>query len=222
MRLICLSLLSALPATSGIHAPPQIFHGTSVIIQPSTGATSPANSTITTANFFCYMTNQGYISFGWWVSPSLNSNTSHYKADSDAYHWYEYSKLDTCDQDAGTCTFLTQNFLVRNSADDGVDPLPFPSRPLTYVVRPLDIGNGDYGRIAQSYIDDGQLQVYAVGTRQLLSGEQVESDECRKALGTLQRVQKLYEPKLGFEIVDTCAQRSLSNSARFRKQLGGW
>lgn len=156
-----------------------------------------------------------------WIPPGLNSDTSHCKADSDAYHWYEYSKKDNCDLKAGTCTFLTENFLARNSSDDGVDPVPFPSRPLPYVIRPLDIGNGDYGRIAQSYIDDSDLKVYAVGTRQLLSHEQAEIDECRKALGTLQRIQKLYNLKLSFEIMDPCAQGSHSDRVGFYQQIGG-
>lgn len=44
---------------------PVLFHGTSIVILPTNGTSSPANSTLKAANFYCYMADQGYFSFGW-------------------------------------------------------------------------------------------------------------------------------------------------------------
>jgi hypothetical protein len=46
-------------------AQPVLFHGTSVVIIPSNETSAPGNSTILAANFFCYMGEKGYFSFGW-------------------------------------------------------------------------------------------------------------------------------------------------------------
>jgi hypothetical protein len=44
---------------------PILFHGTSVVIIPSNETSAPENSTVLAANFFCYMGDKGYFSFGW-------------------------------------------------------------------------------------------------------------------------------------------------------------
>lgn len=51
----------------------ELFHGTTAVIMPSNETFSPAGSTILAANFFCYMTDVGYFSFGWYAlfSPHL-------------------------------------------------------------------------------------------------------------------------------------------------------
>ncbi|KAL9035045.1 MAG: hypothetical protein Q9180_005068 [Flavoplaca navasiana] len=183
-----------------------LFHGTSVVIFPSHETPSPANSTLQAANFFCYMTDQGYFSFGWSVFPSGHGNTSHCRPDSNSYHWYEYAARESCDEDTGTCLYRTQNVPVRQPSH--ADPLPFPARPLNYIIRPLDVGNYEYGQMAVSYIDDGQVMVYGVGTRQILGAATQTDEDCKKAYATLEHIHELHRPKLAFELQDPCVSRS--------------
>ncbi|KAL2147937.1 hypothetical protein VTI28DRAFT_3415 [Corynascus sepedonium] len=76
-----------IPSTSASSAQqPALFHGTSVGIVPGDDTSSLANITVLGANFFCYMAEQGYFSFGWWVDPSISSNTSHCVPDSSRFH----------------------------------------------------------------------------------------------------------------------------------------
>ena len=44
-----------------------IFHGTSVVIYPNVTSTWPSDSKFVAANFYCYFTPVGYVSFGWWA-----------------------------------------------------------------------------------------------------------------------------------------------------------
>lgn len=86
---------------------------------------------------------------------------------------------------------------------EDAEAAPFPERKLEYTIRPTDLGNGDFGRIAVSWIDDGDLRVYGVGTREILSGD--GNGNCGKALRTLRQVVKEYSPEIGFTIEDVCA-----------------
>ncbi|KAI0597591.1 hypothetical protein F4775DRAFT_602604 [Biscogniauxia sp. FL1348] len=188
---------------------PALFHGTSVVILPDSESPSPTKSRLSAANFFCYMTDRGYFSFGWWVPADAQGNTTHCRPDSDAFHWYEHASLSSCDAEAGTCTYLTRNVGVRRPAS------PFPDRPLEYVIRPLDLGNGRYGQMAISWIDDGDVRVYGIGTRRVLSGigmageegskdDSDDAESCAQALETLRRIRGEYGVKLGFKLVDIC------------------
>ncbi|KAI1485989.1 hypothetical protein F5X96DRAFT_689523 [Biscogniauxia mediterranea] len=192
--------------------PPALFHGTSVVILPDGESPSPTKSSLRAANFFCYMTDKGYFSFGWWVPADAQGNTTHCRPDSDAFHWYEHAALEACDAEAGTCTYRTRNVGVRRPAS------PFPERPLEYVIRPLDLGNGRYGQMAISWIDDGDVRVYGIGTRRVLSGtgggtgeegsndnnNDADAEGCAQALKTLRRIRAEYGVKLGFKLVDIC------------------
>jgi len=62
-------LLSLLVFTTTWATPtqPVLFHGTSLVILLSNSSSSPADSTILAANFFCYMVDNGYLSFGWYL-----------------------------------------------------------------------------------------------------------------------------------------------------------
>ncbi|KAK3290155.1 uncharacterized protein B0H64DRAFT_453125 [Chaetomium fimeti] len=233
-RLGALVAFAAAAATVASAEQPVLFHGTSVVILPSNGTSSPSKSTLKAANFYCYMTDQGYFSFGWWVNPSPAANTSHCTPDSPNYHWYEFATLQGCDSGAGTCEFSTQNIAVRaprgeDGNNDGYDdddhkdgdedserrdpdagplPVPFPhDRKLRYVIRPVDVGNGAHGQMAVSWVDDGEVQVYGVGTREVLSGVGGEGKggeeglaACRKAMGTLRGVFEKYRPRLAMEV----------------------
>ena len=133
-----------------------------------------------------------------WVIPSLTSNTSHCIPDSDRFHWYEYATKQSCDPERGTCSYSTQNVALRKPHHAA--PIPFPERKLQYTIKPVNIGNHEYGQIAVSWIDDGGVQVYGVGTRQVLSGEERTRGECRKAMRTLGEVYKTHRPKLAMEV----------------------
>jgi hypothetical protein len=79
-----------------------------------------------------------------------------------------------------------------------------------YTIKSLDVGNGDYGKMAVSYIDDEdtELQVYGIGTREILGGE-----VCKEALGTLEWAFERWKPDLGFELADVCVgERGVSGS----------
>jgi hypothetical protein len=43
----------------------QIFHGTSLIIQPDYESRQARNGSATAASFYCYYGVHGYLSFGW-------------------------------------------------------------------------------------------------------------------------------------------------------------
>ncbi|KAK0664511.1 hypothetical protein QBC41DRAFT_306511 [Cercophora samala] len=199
--------------------PPVLFHGTSVVIIPSSETSSPANSTVRAANFFCYMAEEGYFSFGWWVTPSPQTNKTHCTPDSPRYHWYEHASKLSCDSGRGTCTYSTQNVAVR--APNRAAPVPFPERKLQYTIRPLDVGNGGYGQMAVSWIDDGGVMVYGVGTRQVLSnGEERTRGDCEKAMGTLRGVYERYKPGLAMEVEwDVCGGGG--DGGRLVRQGGG-
>ena len=65
--------LLATAASASTADQPALFHGTSVVIIPSNETSSPVNSTVRAANFFCYMAEEGYFSFGWLVLSSLDA-----------------------------------------------------------------------------------------------------------------------------------------------------
>jgi len=67
-------LLSLLVFTTTWATPtqPVLFHGTSLVILPPTVLGNGefgriADSTVLAANFFCYMVDNGYLSFGWYL-----------------------------------------------------------------------------------------------------------------------------------------------------------
>jgi len=198
--LLAATAAAASASTAPTQQQPALFHGTSVVILPSNETSSPVNSTVRAANFFCYMAEEGYFSFGWWVTPSVGSNTSHCVPDSDRFHWYEYASKQSCDPEQGTCRYSTRNVVVRSPHHAA--PIPFPERTLEYTIKPVDIGNHQFGQIAVSWIDDGGVQVYGVGTRQVLSdgAEKSIKDDCRKAIRTLRDVYEMHTPELAMKV----------------------
>jgi hypothetical protein len=42
-----------------------LFHGTSIVLYPNATSIWPSDSTFVAANFYCYFTPVGYLSFGW-------------------------------------------------------------------------------------------------------------------------------------------------------------
>ncbi|KAM7189010.1 hypothetical protein V8F20_010313 [Naviculisporaceae sp. PSN 640] len=223
--------LAIFSATSASAQHPVIFHGTSVIISPGSGSGSKSSShetpvsssgsgpSLRAANFFCYMTEEAYFSFGWWVTPTLHRNdneTSHCRPDSSTYHWYEFaSKISSTSSEV---TFLTQNVAVRkprapNRGGHGARPIPYPEgKKVRYTIRPVDIGDhhgeGGLGQMAVSWIEadkDGDGipdlggQVWGVGTRKVLTpipgtGEMMNVvEDCKKAVGTFRDIYERYD-----------------------------
>jgi hypothetical protein len=45
-----------------------IFHGSTVLIQPSKTTHHPADATYDSINFYCYLGPSGYFSFGWYIA----------------------------------------------------------------------------------------------------------------------------------------------------------
>ena len=62
--------------------------------------------------------------------------------------------------------------------------------------------------MAVSYIDDGQVMVYGVGTRQILGAATKTDEDCKKAYATLEHIHEVHRPELAFELQDPCVSRS--------------
>ncbi|KAI1418487.1 hypothetical protein F5Y13DRAFT_184127 [Hypoxylon sp. FL1857] len=198
MLLALLSLVAAACAT----ASPVLYHGTSAVV-PVNKTSSLNSNTTRAASFYCYMTEKGYFSFGWWVPPSSIGNSSHCQPDSDSFHWVELAQRRSCNEETGSCLYRTQHVPVREP-DDG--ELPLLGRSLQYVIQPLTSKKRDDEEINLSYIDTDGVQFNGVGTRRKLSGEPLTVGECRKALRTLKQTYDRLDIDLDLEIGDPCAQ----------------
>jgi len=63
--------LLATPLIAGVNlvnAAGNIFQGNSIMIIPSNTSTYPGDASFTASNFYCYVADEGYLSFGWYVS----------------------------------------------------------------------------------------------------------------------------------------------------------
>ncbi len=61
-----ISLLVSLLGTFSVSTKAQsLFHGTSIVLYPNATSAWPGDSTFVAANFYCYFTPTGYLSFGW-------------------------------------------------------------------------------------------------------------------------------------------------------------
>jgi len=178
--------------------------GTSIVILPDAANPSPRNSSFLASNFFSYSSTQdGYLSYGWWLPAGMSTNTSHCRPDNDSFHWVEFA-AGSCDWAAGQCVYHITN--VPRRKPKGVHPPPIPEgKAVRYVVKPLHIGNGEYGDMALSYADGEAIKAYGIGTRQILSGrgdpgDEKEREQCRRVVRTVKAVVEEYKPKLGFAI----------------------
>ncbi|KAI2469424.1 hypothetical protein F4781DRAFT_431308 [Annulohypoxylon bovei var. microspora] len=183
---------------------PVIIHGTSVLTLPSNNAPSSIGSTKRAANFYSYITEKAYFSFGWWVLADGNDIASHCQPDSDSFHWLELAETKSCDEETGNCLYYVQNVPIRQPGD--VELQGFSGRSLEYVIQPPALRNGDSGQVALTYIDGDGDRIHGVGTVQKLSGEKRMAKECRKALRTLKRYYEINDIDLGFDIRNICAQ----------------
>ncbi|KAI0885795.1 uncharacterized protein GGS22DRAFT_188083 [Annulohypoxylon maeteangense] len=203
LLLALFTLISAVWATASTH--PVIFHGTSVLTFPSDDVSSSVSHTKRATEFFSYMTEKGYFSFGWWVSADGNGDTSHFQPDLDSFHWLELAVTKSCDEETGNCLYRVQNVPIRQP--DDMSLLGVSGRSLKYVVQPPLFGERDSDRVALTYIDGDGVRIHGVGTRQKLSDEKRTAKECQNALRTLKRYYEINDVDLGFEIRHICAMQ---------------
>ncbi|KAI2627346.1 hypothetical protein GGS26DRAFT_137709 [Hypomontagnella submonticulosa] len=180
-------------------ANPVLFHGTSTFIFPRSNVSS--NSTYT-ADFFCYMTERGYLSFGWWMLESDNSSSSQRHPDMDSFHWLELGESGSCNDKGKFCLYRTRNILVWEP--DDLEPVPFPRSPMQTIAQSPSLWRERYDQITLTYMDGDGVQAHGVGTSQMLGGEPRTVGECHKVLRILKRAYETYDIDLGFEIGDPC------------------
>lgn len=149
----------------------------------------------------------------------MSSNSSHCVPDATSYHWVEFAN-GTCDWSSESCIYAIENHSVRKPPN-GIRTPPVPASPVHYIVKPLHIGNGEYGDMALSYVDEEAIKAYGIGTRQILSGTSDEDDlaKCRKALEGVKRVVREFQPTLPFEIGDPC-EHGILNGIHEQVTLG--
>ncbi|KAI0836784.1 hypothetical protein F5Y06DRAFT_273357 [Hypoxylon sp. FL0890] len=197
MLLVLFTLIAAAWAT----ASPMLFRGTSIVTLPDETSSLNSNTTLA-ASFFCYMTEKGYFSFGWWTLPSSLGNTSQCQPDSDSFHWVELAQKISCNEETETCLYRMQHISMREPDDEGL--APFWDGSLEYVIQSQASKKGDGEEIALTYIDGEGAKFDGVGTKQMLSGEPRMAGECQKALRTLKQTYERLDIDLGFEIGDPC------------------
>ncbi|KAK5999260.1 hypothetical protein PT974_01653 [Cladobotryum mycophilum] len=197
-------LATILAATAAAHPSAQsahagtLFQGNSIVIQPHNTSHHPADATIWAANFYCYMTEKGYFSFGWWLPANATSTHEHCTPDSKEFDWYEYSNEGSCN--GSTCRVHAINYHNDGSTLPDIDT--------HYVAGLVDVGDGVMGSLAVSYFDeDGGA--FGVGTRRILSksDSEKEIDECHTAFRTLKKLQTKHKLPLPFKIEDPCGNR---------------
>ncbi|KAI1442946.1 hypothetical protein F5Y02DRAFT_395011 [Annulohypoxylon stygium] len=196
------TLLSAVWAAGSTH--PVIFHGTSVFTIPSDDVSPLVSDAKRATNFFSYMTEEGYFSFGWWVSADAENDTLHYQPDSNSFHWLELAETQSCDEETGNCLYRVQNISIRKPND--VDLLGFSGISVEYVIQPPISRNKETARVALTYVDGDGTRTQGIGTRQNLSGGNHTARECQGALRTLKRYYEIYDIDLGFGIRNICKQ----------------
>ncbi|PWY95189.1 hypothetical protein BO94DRAFT_620661 [Aspergillus sclerotioniger CBS 115572] len=177
-----------------------LFHGSSIVIYPSAVSVHPKDSEYVGANFFSYVTPQGYFSFGWWLDPVPNTDTSHCSPKPRQIDWFEYTSTGNCT--AVECRVHAVNYLVQDPSKPSIDS--------DYVATALDLGNGEAGRLALSYFDR-PLGGYAVGSRNVLSGDDVDRKsirDCHDAFETLTNIQQRWKVQLPFELINPCGEVS--------------
>ncbi|OTA70043.1 hypothetical protein K449DRAFT_417883 [Hypoxylon sp. EC38] len=184
-------------------ASPVLFHGTSLFILPNETSSLNENTTRAT-DFFSYMTETGYLNFGWWVPPSSIGNCSYCQPDSDSFHWIELAWRRSCNDETGTCFYRTKYTPVR---EPGGELSPFWTAPLQHVIQsqPQTSEKINGEEIPLIYIDVYAIQFHGVGTRQKLSDEPRTAGECQKALRTLKQTYERLDIDLDFEIGNPCA-----------------
>ncbi|KAI0108421.1 hypothetical protein F4814DRAFT_427906 [Daldinia grandis] len=186
---------------------PVLFHATSVVETSSNGAW--ADYTICPADYFSYMTEKGFFSFGWWGLRSNMGSVTYFTQDADPFHWFELGERESCDSVSGACLYSTQNIPIR--FENHAQPPPCAPMPLKYIERSLNLGDdNDDGedRVELTYTDDDGVQAQGLSIRRKLSGDPRVAGICHKALRILKQLYEQHDIDLGFEIGNLCAQET--------------
>lgn len=170
-----------------------IFHGTSVITTPNYHTHHPANSIWQTSSFYCYFTEAGYVSFGWWLGAdptSIDPSPCKPNPSPNGFDWFEYS-TGGCNNSTGQCNFDAVNYSARDAV--------LPAFEEAYVVVPLQLGPTDRELMFLSYFDKiGGAS--AVGVRTALEGGKA----CERAFETLKNLVSKHRLPISFRMENPC------------------
>ncbi|KAL3476231.1 hypothetical protein BJX99DRAFT_247062 [Aspergillus californicus] len=187
---------------------PFVFNGVAVFNYPNWNTQQPRDRTLEGENFFCYATDKGYLSFGWWLDASPETNFSHCRPDSPNFIWYEYSEKIECTETG--CKAHVVNYWAANNS------LKFET---DYVFGDANLALPELGTLSTFYRDEEQGPS-AVGTRRVLSSTSSTASDCCKALKTLRGIKDKYKLRLGFDLSDICPPReTVTDSWRHWGQL---
>ncbi|KAI1806761.1 hypothetical protein F4811DRAFT_100844 [Daldinia bambusicola] len=182
---------------------PVLYHATSVVEASNTGAW--ADHTICPADYFSYVTDKGFFSFGWWgLRSNRGNNGTYFAPDAEPFHWFELGERESCDRATETCLYRTQNVPVR--FEKHAQPPPCAPMPLKYIEGPLGPGDKGEDRVELTYIDNDEVQAQGSSTRRKLSGDPHVAKTCNEVLRILKRLYEQHDIDLGFEIGNPCAR----------------
>lgn len=138
-----------------------------------------------------------------WLDASTATNHTRCGPTAPSIDWYEYTipHSGSCDAVTGKCRFRAKNIPLTK------DPLR-PDIDDDYVFAVLDIGRGEIGNLALSYIDK-EHGMYAVGTRRVLSEDRrdrtsKEQKECTEAYQRLQHLWEARDVPTAFKLRNPC------------------
>ncbi|OKL62751.1 hypothetical protein UA08_01300 [Talaromyces atroroseus] len=175
-----------------------LIHGTAVVISPDYKSTNPSMSEFSTANFYSYVTPQGYFSFGWWLPAIPGADTSHCspRPEIQDIDWYEYTTTGSCNETS--CEVHAVNYMLDN--------LGSPLLDVDYVARFLDIAEKEeapLGQLTLSYFNQPK-GAFGVASHQMISNEQRSSGDCHDAFHTLSKLRREFDVPLNFTFENPC------------------
>ncbi|KJK62750.1 hypothetical protein P875_00034403 [Aspergillus parasiticus SU-1] len=171
---------------------PFVFNGVAVFNYPNWTTKQPRDGIKEGENFFCYATEKGYLSFGWWLDAAPGTSYSHCRPDSPDFVWYEYSEKIQCTETG--CKAHVVNYWAANNS------LKFET---DYVFSDANLALPELGTLSTFYRDEEQ-GASAVGTRHVLSSTSSTALDCCKALKTFREIKDKYNLNLSFDLKDIC------------------
>ncbi|KAL3443358.1 hypothetical protein BJX65DRAFT_320600 [Aspergillus insuetus] len=180
---------------------PFVFDGVAVFNYPNWNTQDTRDRTLEGENFFCYATEKGYLSFGWWLDASPETDYSHCHADSVDYICYEYSEKIECTE-MGCKAHIRNYWAGNNTLKVETD----------YVFRDSSLARPELGNLSTFYRDEEQGPS-AVGTRRVLSSSPSTILECCQALKAFRKVRDRHNLELGFDFEDICPLREAVKSS---------
>ncbi|KAL4875657.1 hypothetical protein BJY04DRAFT_211107 [Aspergillus karnatakaensis] len=181
---------------------PFIFNAFVVFNYPNWKTQQPRDARLEGANFYCYATDQGYLSFGWWLNAAPETDYTHCRPDSTDYIYYEYAdKMHECNEQG--CSAHVLNYWAGNNS------LRFET---DYVFSDANIGLPEVGDLSIFYRDEHRGP-WGTGTRHVLSSTGSIAEDCCKALTTLRGVRDRFKLDLNFELNDICPRQEAAQNS---------